>query len=93
MTAVDTVHGVPRMTGVQARVHLATLALTEDGDVFYLVRDPSEVFLRDGPADSYCLIGLPDDVWHMMAEVGQPGDRVVVLHNTRKYCADPGSEC
>jgi hypothetical protein len=83
---------VPRLVHVQAGVHLATLALTEPGDVFYLAADPSQVwwydpdYAQDGYA--YCRTGSADS-WCTRNEVGEPAARIVVLHNTRKACAPP----
>lgn len=95
MTAADTVHGVPRMTGVQARVHLATLALTEDGDVFYTVIQPGIVWRRNqaGGTGEFIFQAVGSEQWYTADAMGAPGERVVVIHNTKKYCADPAGEC
>lgn len=80
---------VPRMEELYGRVHLQTLGRTEPGDVFYLLAQPSLVW-ENCPIDNddaYRFITTGVDCWRRSAAVGtgDPGQLVVVLHNTRKY--------
>lgn len=90
---------VPKLTALHRRVRLEVLGLTQPGDVFYLVADPSRVYLHS-PAeprwnDDHRFIEMEDDVWRQMAHVGtgDPGQHVVILHNVRKYCSSSPQEC
>ena len=94
MTA-GTVHGVPLMPAAQARVHLTTLALTEPGDVFDTVIQPGIVWRRNpaGGAGEFEFQALGSEQWYTADAMGAPAERVVVIHNTRKYCAGPVNGC
>lgn len=80
---------VPIMPALRARVRLSVLGSTEPGDVFYLVSDPATVWWREAEScgflrfDNECWFGTPD------IGTGERGQRVVILHNTRKFCAVP----
>jgi hypothetical protein len=84
---------VPIMPALRARVRLSVLGKTEDGDIFYLVSDPASVFLRGTSrvTEKHMFLMLEDDAYRTLEHVGtgEPGQRVVVLHNTRKFCAVP----
>jgi hypothetical protein len=86
---------VPRMEAVRARLRLEVLERTEPGDVFYLITDPSRVYLRSPREsrwpDDHRFTEMEDDVWRQMLHVGDggPAQVVVVLHNIRKYCTAP----
>jgi hypothetical protein len=56
----------------------------EDGDVFFLVSDPATVIER-GDVSGFMLLG--DEVWRELEHVGtgEPSQRVIVIHNTRKF--------
>jgi hypothetical protein len=91
MTSVHDLLGIVRLA--QSRVMLATLDTTEPGDVFYLVSDPATVWQRVYPsAHEYPFVQFGFDMWHAVDAVGtgDPRQRVVVVHNTkRKFCAVP----
>ena len=92
---VTTEPAVPLMTAVQSRVHLSTLALTEDGDVFYVVFQPLSVWRKNraGAAGIFEFQEIGTDQWYEQDQLGSPNERVVVIHNTRKYRAQPAEEC
>lgn len=82
-------------TEQRARIRETTLDDTEAGDVFFLLADPTVTWVRD-PADdedAYAFITPGDDQWWLMDGIGtgDPGQPVIVIHNTRKYCALPES--
>lgn len=80
-------YGVPDMTAVRSGVHLSTLSATENGDVFYVVTEPRTVYRRNkaGGARGVEFQVLGMEQWYEQEQLGNPGDRVVVLHNTRKF--------
>lgn len=82
---VELLHRTKALTG------LSRLADTEDGAVFYLVSDPAVVVTRNGGWFQY----FGDDVWRELehAGTGDPGQRVIVLHNTAKFRAPPAEQC
>jgi hypothetical protein len=86
---VTEARNVPRLTDVAARVHLTTLELTKDGDVFYLVAEPGYVW-ENCPMRSdrdYRFITTGTDMWNRMKDIGDgdPKQSVVVIHNTRNH--------
>lgn len=88
---------VPRLNDVAARLHLTSLAATQDGDLFYLVSDPARVFLRSTSraADKHMFLELEDDAYRALERTGDgtPNQMVVVLHNIRKASTPEASEC
>lgn len=87
---VTAAQDIPLLPTVLSRIRLARLDDTESGDVFYLVSDPSRVWLRyDGAlwADDYPFMEMGDEVWRSLGRVGTglPDQTVVVLHNTKKF--------
>ena len=88
--AIEARH-VPRLTEVSARIHLARLADTEVGDVFYLADDPETVWLHGDTDMEQCFACPGNDTWftrHIFG--GDPKQTVVVIHNTRKYLREGG---
>lgn len=86
---------VPRLTEVAARVHLARLADTGNGDVFYLAEDPSGIYecapmLHPEEDYRYIMPGL--DLWLRAEDLGDgsDGQLVVVLHNTKNHLRGDG---
>ena len=77
---------VPRLTEVASRIHLTTVELTKDGDVFYLVAEPGYVWARSRSrvTDEHVFLMLGGDAWRTLKHVGtgDPKQSVVVLHNT-----------
>lgn len=73
---------------VRRGVHLARLEEVEPGDVFYVLGKPAVVWFRDRPDggyDGYTFTALAqEDSWCTQNEVGDPRQRVMVLHNTRE---------
>lgn len=74
---------------VKGRLGLARLADTEQGDVFFLVADPTKVYLRKDPGrwvDDHLFIEVRDDAWRPMKTVGDgtEGQVVMVIHNIEK---------
>jgi hypothetical protein len=90
---VTEVAGVPIMPALRARVRLSVLGSTADGDVFYLVSDTATVWtIRPSRyGDKYMFLAMEADVWRTIEHVGtgERGQRVVILHNTRKFSAVP----
>lgn len=87
---------VPTLSELWGRVRLDTLERTEPGDVFYLMADPSRVYMREASRfliESFLELG--DEVWRAMQHVGtgNPAQVVVILHNTQKYCTSSPQEC
>lgn len=82
---------VPQMTAVQSRVHLSTLALTEDGDVFYTVIQPFTVWRRNkaGAAGAFEFQAIGTDQWYEQDQLGSPAERVVIIHNARSTVQAP----
>ena len=76
-------------------VGLSRLSDTEDGDVFYVVFQPLIVWRKNkaGASGAFEFQSLGTDQWYEQDQLGSPNERVVVIHNTRKYCARPAEEC
>jgi hypothetical protein len=93
--ARNSVYGVPVLENVRARVHLSVLGATEDGDVFYLAGDPLRMLERENDGGPYNFRRFGDEIWSRLEDIGtgDPKQRVVVLHNTQKYCTDRTGEC
>jgi hypothetical protein len=82
---------VPRLTEVASRIHLTTVELTEDGDIFYVVKDPETVWLHGDTGMEQCFACPGNDTWftrHIFG--GDPKQTVVVIHNTQKYLREDG---
>lgn len=80
---------VPRLNDVAARIHLTTVELTKEGDIFYLIADPGHVWERSRSrvTDEHMFLVLGGDAWRTVKHVGD-GDlkqSVVVIHNTRNH--------
>lgn len=85
------------VTAVRQRIELSTLGAAEDGDIFYLADNPSAVYQRNDSVYSasypavYVFQRLGAEPWYRADDIGT-GDarqRVVILHNTRKFAAVP----
>ena len=86
--------GVPVMPALRARVRLSVLGKTEPGDVFYLVSDPATVWVREEQPEfsaGWEFGSTGNETWYRQEDVGtgERSQRVVVLHNTRKFSAVP----
>ena len=85
---VTAAQDIPLLPTVLSRIRLTTLALTEPGDVFYLVKEPGTVWLHDEEfacSQGHYFVYLGSEVRERMETVGAPGQTVVVLHNTKKF--------
>jgi hypothetical protein len=75
-----------RAVGVRSvREPAVRLDETGPGDVFYKEADPSTVWTCQPSriGDGYMFIWMEGEAWRRMEHVGQPGDPVIVIHNTR----------
>lgn len=84
---------VPRLTGLQRRIRLDTLANTLPGDVFYPVKLPWEVWMRGFDqvhSQGYDFAQIGDEVRYRLEDIGDgsAGQTVVVLHNIRDSVTD-----
>lgn len=65
---------------------------TVDGDVFYLVDDPSQVWAQrlNRYGDKYVFTSMDSDAWRPIDSVGtgREDQIVVVVHNTRAHLAE-----
>jgi hypothetical protein len=78
-------HAELNMNEARRRVVLSTVGDTVAGDVFYLVSDPAEVWLRVYPAaHEYPFVKFGVDVWHSVETLGDLRERVIIIHNTKE---------
>jgi hypothetical protein len=80
----EVMYDIPNMAAVQKQVHLAVLGDLEHGDVFYLTDTPYRVWWFDAAVKEFSFTCLGSEVWCAQDEIGDPKQRVVVLHNTRQ---------
>lgn len=74
------------MNEARRRVVLSTVGDVRDGDVFYLVSDPSRVWRFRTVIWDYPYQRLGIDTWFRLEEVGDgdPKQRVIIIHNTKE---------
>ena len=86
-------HAELNMAEARRRVVLSVLGDIEPGDVFYLVSNPEGVWMREEDpefsSDSYDFGAIGNETWYQLADIGtgDPKQRVIVIHNTRKHTA------
>jgi hypothetical protein len=83
----DVYHAELNMAEARRRVVLSVLGDTEPGDVFYLADDPECVWWREAESCGY--LRFDNECWFSMDDIGsgEPRQRVIVIHNTRKHLA------
>lgn len=77
-------YDIPNMAAVQKQVHLAVLGDLVPGDVFYLTDVPYLVWWFSAAVKDFPFTHLGSEIWCTQDQIGEPRQRVVVLHNTRQ---------
>jgi hypothetical protein len=80
----EVMYDIPNVAAVQKQVHLAVLGDLVPGDVFYLTGTPYRVWWFNATVKDFPFTHLGSEIWCAQDQVGEPRQRVVVLHNTRQ---------